>query len=170
MHLFSLLLFFSFFFLFLFFSSSSSFFFFSSSYFSFCISFSLLVSCVFFLFIFSIFFLFFLLFIDFSMLFHVYCIFSFSSFFVFSCERTHKKTYGRDFPQKERDTANDAPLHTDQHGTSWRSDVPPPCLGGASHGWVPVNTHGTPVLTSARRPWVAQPRPRALDTGHRHKL
>ena len=37
----------------------------------------------------------------------------------------------------------------------------PPCLGGASHGWVPVNTHGTPVLTSVRRPWVAQPRPRA---------
>ena len=60
----------------------------------------------------------------------------------------------------------DAPLHTDQHGTSWRSDVPPPCLGGASHGWVPVNTHGTPVLTSVRRPWVAQPRPhaRAGDT------
>ena len=37
----------------------------------------------------------------------------------------------------------------------------PPCLGGASHGWVPVNTHGTPVLTSVRRPWVAQPRPHA---------
>ena len=59
------------------------------------------------------------------------------------------------------DRVRDAPQHTDQHGTSWRSDVPPPCLGGASHGWVPVNTHGTPVLTSVRRPWVAQPRPRA---------
>ena len=59
------------------------------------------------------------------------------------------------------DTVCDAPRQTDKHGTSWRSDVPPPCLGGASHGWVPVNTHGTPVLTSVRRPWVAQPRPRA---------
>ena len=27
--------------------------------------------------------------------------------------------------------------------TSWRSGDPPPCLGGASHGWVPVNTHST---------------------------
>ena len=59
------------------------------------------------------------------------------------------------------DRVRDAPQHTDQHGTSWRSDVPPPCLGGAPHGWVPVNTHGTPVLTSVRRPWVAQPRSRA---------
>ena len=60
----------------------------------------------------------------------------------------------------------DASLHTDQHGTSWLSDGPPPCLNKASHGWVPVNTHGTPVLTSVRRPWVAQPRPhtRADDT------
>ena len=33
-------------------------------------------------------------------------------------------------------------------------------LGGVSNG-SPVNTHGTPVLTSLRRPWVAQPRPRA---------
>ena len=79
-----------------------------------------------------------------------------------NCERTQYKTCRRHNPQ----TVYDAPQHTDQHGTSWRSDVPPPCLGGASHGWVPVNTHGTPVLTSVRRPWVAQPRPRthASDT------
>ena len=54
----------------------------------------------------------------------------------------------------------DAPRQTNRHSTSWRSDVPPPCLGGASHGCVPVNTHGTPVLIQVRRPWVAQPRPR----------
>ena len=34
--------------------------------------------------------------------------------------------------------------------------VPPPsCLGGGPHGWVPVDTHSTPVLTSVRRLWVA---------------
>ena len=27
---------------------------------------------------------------------------------------------------------------------------------GASHGWVPVNTHSTPVLTSVRRLWAAR--------------
>ena len=32
---------------------------------------------------------------------------------------------------------------------------PPSCLGGGPHGWVPVNTHSTPVLTSVRRLWVA---------------
>ena len=42
-----------------------------------------------------------------------------------------------------------------QHCTSWRSDGSPPCLDGASHGWVPVNTHSTPALTSVRRPWMA---------------
>ena len=31
------------------------------------------------------------------------------------------------------------------HCTSWRSDDSPPCLGGSSHRWVPVNTHSTPV-------------------------
>ena len=96
----------------------------------------------------------------------MYIAFSIFLHFLFFLARGHsRKTYGRDFPQKERDTAYHAPLHTDQHGTSWRSDVPPPCLGGASHRWVPVNTHGTPVLISVRRPWVAQPRPRA-----QHKL
>ena len=32
--------------------------------------------------------------------------------------------------------------------TSWRSDGSPSCLGGSSHGWVPVITHSTPVPTS----------------------
>ena len=41
------------------------------------------------------------------------------------------------------DDVYDAPRQTDKHSTSWRSDVPPPCLGGVSHEWVPVNTHGT---------------------------
>ena len=31
----------------------------------------------------------------------------------------------------------------------------PPCLGEGPHGWVPVDTHRTPVLTSVRRLWVA---------------
>ena len=40
--------------------------------------------------------------------------------------------------------------------------VPPPsCLGGGPHGWVPVYTHSTPVLTSVRRLWLAQATPRA---------
>ena len=34
--------------------------------------------------------------------------------------------------------------------------VPPSsCLDGGPHGWVPVDTHSTPVLTSVRRLWVA---------------
>ena len=34
--------------------------------------------------------------------------------------------------------------------------VPPSsCLDGEPHGWVPVDTHSTPVLTSVRRLWVA---------------
>ena len=33
--------------------------------------------------------------------------------------------------------------------------LPPSCLGGGPHGWVPVDTHSTPVLTSVRRLWVA---------------
>ena len=33
---------------------------------------------------------------------------------------------------------------TSKHAsTSWRSDGPPFCLGGSSHGWVPVKTHST---------------------------
>ena len=62
-------------------------------------------------------------------------------------------------PNKRKDATfyddkKDAPRQTNKHSTGWRSDVPPPCLCGASHGWVPVNTHGTPVLTSVRRLWV----------------
>ena len=42
-------------------------------------------------------------------------------------------------PNKRKDTTfyddvYDAPRQTDKHSASWRSDVPPPCLGGASHG------------------------------------
>ena len=36
----------------------------------------------------------------------------------------------------------------------WRSHHP--AWMGASHGWVPVNTHSTPVRTSVRRLWVAR--------------
>ena len=68
------------------------------------------------------------------------------------CARKRNKRKDTTF----HDDLFDAPRQTDKHSTSWRSDVPPPCLGGS-----PVNTHGTPVLSSVRRPWVAQPRPRA---------
>ena len=45
--------------------------------------------------------------------------------------------------------------------------VPPPsCLGEVSHGWVPVYTHSTPVLTSVRRLWVTSP----INTGRRATL
>ena len=45
---------------------------------------------------------------------------------------------------------------TSKHAsTSWRSDGSPSCLGGSSHGWVPVKTHSTPVPTSVVRLWVA---------------
>ena len=38
---------------------------------------------------------------------------------------------------------------TSKHAsTSWRSDGSPSCLGGSSHGWVPVKTHRKPVPTS----------------------
>ena len=70
-----------------------------------------------------------------------------------SCERKPNKCEDGAFHRDRHDTVYDASLHTDHHGTIWRFDVPPPCLGGASHGWVPVNTHGTPVLTFG----VAQP-------------
>ena len=33
--------------------------------------------------------------------------------------------------------------------------TPPPCMGGVTHGWVPVDTHTTPVLPKGRRLWVA---------------
>ena len=38
---------------------------------------------------------------------------------------------------------------------SWRTDGSPSCLGGSSHGCVPVETHSTPVPTSVGRLWVA---------------
>ena len=45
---------------------------------------------------------------------------------------------------------------TSKHAsTSWRSDGSPSCLGGSSHGWVPVKTHSTPVPTSVGRLRVA---------------
>ena len=45
---------------------------------------------------------------------------------------------------------------TSKHASkSWRSDGSPSCLGGSSHGWVPVKTHSTPVPTSVGRLWVA---------------
>ena len=38
---------------------------------------------------------------------------------------------------------------------SWLCGDPPPCLGGSSHRWVPVNTHSTPVPSMNGRLWVA---------------
>ena len=32
-----------------------------------------------------------------------------------------------------------------QQPEGWRIVDPPPCLGGSTHRWVPVDTHSTPV-------------------------
>ena len=50
--------------------------------------------------------------------------------------------------------------------TGWRSDGSPSSLGGSSHGWVPVNTHSTPVPGTPGMLWVAHS-PRTL---HRHQM
>ena len=39
------------------------------------------------------------------------------------------------------------------HGTSCRSDGSPPCLGGSSHGWVPVDSHSTPCSRKGGGCW-----------------
>ena len=63
-----------------------------------------------------------------------------------------------------------APQHTDQHSTSWRSATDAILPGHREHtGGSRQDTHGTPVLTSVRRPWVAQPRPRAHASDTRRK-
>ena len=51
---------------------------------------------------------------------------------------------------------NDTCTRNHTQSTSWHFDGSPSCLGGSSHGWVPVNTHSTPVPTSEGRLWVAQ--------------
>ena len=33
----------------------------------------------------------------------------------------------------------------EQQPEGWRIVDPPPCLGGSTHRWVPVDTHSTPV-------------------------
>ena len=33
----------------------------------------------------------------------------------------------------------------EQQPEGWRMVDPPPCLGGSTHRWVPVDTHSTPV-------------------------
>ena len=52
---------------------------------------------------------------------------------------------------------NNMYANTNSVRKSWRSDVPPhPAWRGASHGWVPVVTHSTPVPTPVGRLWVAR--------------
>ena len=47
---------------------------------------------------------------------------------------------------------------TTQHSTSWRSATDAILPGHREHtGGSRQDTHGTPVLTTVRRPWVAQP-------------
>ena len=47
---------------------------------------------------------------------------------------------------------------TTQHSTSWRSATDAVLPGHREHtGGSRQDTHGTPVLTTVRRPWVAQP-------------
>ena len=78
------------------------------------------------------------------------------------CERTQRQHIHRPCTSHHNTPTSTA--------RAWRSDVPPLCLGGASHGWVPVNTHGILVLTSVRRLWVAQPRPRAHASDTRREI
>ena len=39
----------------------------------------------------------------------------------------------------------------EQQPEGWRIVDPPPCLGGSTHRWVPVDTHSTP---GARKGWL----------------
>ena len=52
---------------------------------------------------------------------------------------------------------------TTQHSTSWRSATDAP-LPREHTGGSRQDTHGTPVLTTVRRPWVAQPHEHAHAT------
>ena len=45
---------------------------------------------------------------------------------------------------------------TTTQAKSWRSDAPNPPWMGASHGWVPIDTHSIPVPFSEGRLWVAR--------------
>ena len=63
---------------------------------------------------------------------------------------------------------------TTQHSTSWRSATDAILLGHREHtGGSRQDTHGTPVLTTVRRPWVAQlhehARANARDTQREHQ-
>ena len=61
-------------------------------------------------------------------------------------------------PEPGEECAGDhehTPAHSAIHNTSWRSAGSPPCLSESTHGWVPVNTHSTPVLPKGMRLWVA---------------
>ena len=54
---------------------------------------------------------------------------------------------------------------TTQHSTSWRSATDATLPGHREHtGGSRQDTHGTPVLTTVRRPWVAQPHEHAHTT------
>ena len=54
---------------------------------------------------------------------------------------------------------------TTQHSTSWRSATDATLPGHREHtGGSRQDTHGTPVLTTVRRPWVAQPHEHAHAT------
>ena len=64
---------------------------------------------------------------------------------------------------------------TSKHASkSWRSDGSHSCLGGSSHGWVPVKTHRTPVPTSVERLWVAHQlhytQQRVQETQHNNNM
>ena len=71
-------------------------------------------------------------------------------------------------------THNTPRRSTTQHSTSWRSATDAILPGHREHtGGSRQDTHGTPVLTTVRRPWVAQPhehaRADARDTQCEHQ-
>ena len=88
---------------------------------------------------------------------------------------TQYKTYWRHIPQTVYATHHNTPRRsTTQHSTSWRSATDAILPGHREHtGGSRQDTHGTPVLTTVRRPWVAQPhehaRANARDTQREHQ-
>ena len=82
------------------------------------------------------------------------------------CERDSKKRKDETIHPTTWTTHHQTPQRsTTQHSTSWRSATDATLPGHREHtGGSRQDTHGTPVLTTVRRPWVAQPHEHAHAT------
>ena len=99
--------------------------------------------------------------------FHFFSPFSpFFPFFTFLCERKSNKRKDETIHTTTWTTHHQTPQRsTTQHSTSWRSATDATLPGHREHtGGSRQDTHGTPVLTTVRRPWVAQPHEHAHAT------